>query len=50
VQEHVEAVTWQALETIGGCRVIADRDRFTTGDLEARFREAYETLLEAETH
>jgi len=43
----------RAIEALGegdfdhGCRLIADRDRFTSGDIESRFREHYEHLLEA---
>jgi len=36
----------QAIERIGGYRVIFARDRFTTGDLKSRFREHYERQLE----
>jgi hypothetical protein len=31
-----------------GCRLLADRDKFTTGDLETRFRVAFEQLVEPE--
>jgi hypothetical protein len=34
-----------AIEAAGGCRAIADRDRFTRADIESRFREAYEAAL-----
>lgn len=46
VAERVDPLTWQAIERAGGCRVIADRDRKTTSDLEARFRDAYEQLAQ----
>lgn len=34
-----------AVDAAGGCRLVADRDKFNTKDLQARFREAYERLL-----
>jgi hypothetical protein len=51
VRERFSAdpATIQAITELGngdfdhGCRLIAGRDRFTTGDLESRFREAYES-------
>lgn len=46
VQEHVDPLTWAAIERTGGCLVIAERDRFTSSELEARFREAYESMAE----
>lgn len=46
----------KAVEMIGdgdfdrGCRLIADRDRFNAGDIERRFREAYERLAAEAAH
>lgn len=39
----------KAAEQIG-FRLIADRDKFTTSDLQTRFREAYERLARTEAH
>jgi hypothetical protein len=36
-----------AIESIGGHKLIADRTQYTSGDLESRFRHAYEVLIEA---
>lgn len=35
-----------AIERVGGHKSLADRTKFTTGDLERRFRDAYETNLQ----
>lgn len=57
-----QRLTWADLETwvqdraairaaeIVGFRLIADRDKFTTADLQARFREAYEQRLRQDQH
>jgi hypothetical protein len=45
----------RAITTLGegdfdhGCRLIANRDQFTSGALETRFRSAYERSLEQES-
>jgi hypothetical protein len=36
-----------AIESIGGHKLIADRTKYTSGELENRFRHAYELLIEA---
>jgi hypothetical protein len=42
ISEHItDRIAYQAAEKVG-FRLIADRDRYTSADLEARFREAYE--------
>lgn len=61
--DHVKGtdLTWQyvtqqlndpaaeaAIERVGGHKSLADRTKFTTGDLERRFREAYETNLQSQ--
>ena len=51
VAEHIhDQAALKAIERAGGFRAIADRDRFTQGDYEARFREAYEQQLRQEQH
>lgn len=48
VEEQVDPVAWEAIQQVGGCRVIAERDRNTEEDLKQRFREAYEQRLRQE--
>lgn len=36
-----------AIESVGGHKLIADRTKFNAGDLESRFRHVYEVLIEA---
>jgi hypothetical protein len=50
VREHVDPLTWKAIEDLGGCALIADRDRFTTKKLEMRFRQSLERLVKREAH
>jgi hypothetical protein len=46
VREQLGPVVHEAIERAGGHRLIADRDRFTQGALEERFRVAYEQFLD----
>lgn len=48
VRQCVDPLMWQAIEQIGGCAVIANRDRFTTTKIQARFRSAFERLVKIE--
>jgi hypothetical protein len=40
-----DSIADDAIKQTGGHRAIANRDRFTKGELERRFRDAYESAL-----